>query len=154
LTAAPELKATTLARSCYSSMFNGCTNLTSAPVLPATTLADHCYYAMFYGCASLTAAPELPATTLAESCYGSMFYNCKSLSTVTMLAPVSEIYYMWECYSSWLYDGAGTEANSRTLKVRDEAAYNMLEGNGLLPDIWKIGTEGTKVLNKDNTEIK
>jgi len=152
LTAAPELKATTLARSCYSSMFNGCTNLTSAPVLPATTLADHCYYAMFYGCASLTAAPELPATTLAESCYGSMFSNCKSLSTVTMLAPVSEIYYMWECYSSWLYldDGAGTEANSRTLKVRDEAAYNMLEGNGLLPAIWQKGTEGTTVLYENN----
>ena len=152
LTAAPELKATTLARSCYSSMFNGCTNLTSAPVLPATTLADHCYYAMFYGCTSLTAAPELPATTLAESCYGSMFYNCKSLSTVTMLAPESEIYYMWECYSSWLYldDGAGTEANSRTLKVRDEAAYNMLESNGLLPAIWKKGTEGTTVLYENN----
>ena len=152
LTAAPELKATTLARSCYSSMFNGCTNLTSAPVLPATTLADHCYYAMFYGCASLTAAPELPATTLAESCYGSMFYNCKSLSTVTMLAPVSEIYYMWECYSSWLYldDGAGTEANSRTLKVRDEAAYNMLKSNGLLPAIWQKDTEGTTVLYENN----
>ena len=152
LTAAPELKATTLARSCYSSMFNGCTNLTSAPVLPATTLADYCYYGMFYGCASLTAAPELPATTLAESCYGSMFYNCKSLSTVTMLAPVSEIYYKWECYSAWLYldDGAGTEANSRTLKVRDEAAYNMLKGNGLLPAIWQKDAEGTTVLYENN----
>ena len=152
LTAAPELKATTLARSCYSSMFNGCTNLTSAPVLPATTLADHCYYAMFYGCASLTAAPELPATKLAESCYGSMFYNCKSLSTVTMLAPVSEIYYMWECYLSWLDfdDGAGTEANSRTLKVRDEAAYNMLKGNGVLPAIWQKDAEGTTVLYENN----
>ena len=152
LTAAPELKATTLAKSCYSSMFNGCTNLTSAPVLPATTLADYCYHAMFYGCASLTAAPELPATTLAESCYGSMFYNCKSLSTVTMLAPVSEIYYKWECYSAWLYldDGAGTEANSRTLKVRDEAAYNMLKGNGLLPAIWQKDAEGTTVLYENN----
>ena len=152
LTAAPELKATTLASSCYSSMFNGCTNLTSAPVLPATTLADYCYYAMFYGCASLTAAPELPATALAENCYGSMFYNCKSLSTVTMLAPVSEIYSMWECYSSWLDfdDGAGTEANSRTLKVRDEAAYNMLKGNGVLPAIWQKDAEGTTVLYENN----
>ena len=152
LTAAPELKATTLASSCYSSMFNGCTNLTSAPVLPATTLADYCYYAMFYGCASLTAAPELPATALAENCYGSMFYNCKSLSTVTMLAPESEIYYMWECYLSWLYldDGAGTEANSRTLKVRDEAAYNMLKGNGVLPAIWQKDAEGTTVLYENN----
>ena len=152
LTAAPELKATTLASSCYSSMFNGCTNLTSTPVLPATTLADYCYYAMFYGCASLTAAPELKATTLAENCYGRMFYNCKSLSTVTMLAPVSEIYSMWECYSSWLDfdDGAGTEANSRTLKVRDEAAYNMLKGNGLLPAIWQKDTEGTTVLYENN----
>ena len=133
-------------------LFYNCGVLTSAPVLPAKELADNCYTGMFKGCTSLTAAPELKATTLAENCYGRMFYNCKSLSTVTMLAPVSEIYSMWECYSSWLDfdDGAGTEANSRTLKVRDEAAYNMLKGNGLLPAIWQKDTEGTTVLYENN----
>ena len=38
-----SLPATTLADSCYSGMFNGCTSLTTAPTLPATTLANYCY---------------------------------------------------------------------------------------------------------------
>ena len=59
------LPATTLASSCYYSMFQNCTSLTSAPELPATTLATQCYTFMFSGCTSLTQAPELPATTLA-----------------------------------------------------------------------------------------
>ncbi|MBQ6029125.1 MAG: hypothetical protein IJL24_06325, partial [Treponema sp.] len=35
-------------------------------LLPATTLANSCYSGMFSGCTSLTAAPSLPATTLAN----------------------------------------------------------------------------------------
>ena len=85
LTTAPTLPATTLANSCYSSMFNGCTSLTTAPTLPATTLASNCYYSMFNGCASLTTAPTLPATTLADSCYLYMFYGCASLTTAPEL---------------------------------------------------------------------
>lgn len=46
----------TLAKSCYYSMFSGCTNLTTAPSLPATTLADSCYYYMFSGCTSIKLA--------------------------------------------------------------------------------------------------
>ena len=80
LTAAPELKATTLADYCYSNMFRGCTSLTSAPELPATKLAYECYYGMFQGCKSLTDAPELKATTLAINCYSSMFQGCTSLT--------------------------------------------------------------------------
>ena len=34
-------------------MFRNCTSLTQAPALPATTLADSCYYSMFDGCTSL-----------------------------------------------------------------------------------------------------
>lgn len=45
----------------------------SPDFLPATTLADSCYYSMFEGCISLTTAPELPATTLALGCYQCMF---------------------------------------------------------------------------------
>ena len=55
------LPATTLANSCYGSMFKGCTSLTTAPALHATTLAESCYSNMFSGCTSLTTAPELPA---------------------------------------------------------------------------------------------
>ena len=79
LTAAPSLPATKLALSCYAYMFNNCTNLTTAPSLPATTLMSSCYVNMFGGCTSLTAVPSLPATKLALSCYAGMFASCTSI---------------------------------------------------------------------------
>ena len=80
------LPATTLADSCYSNMFDGCTSLTKAPsILPATNLIFNCYRQMFYGCTSLITAPELPATTLASYCYGQMFQGCTSLTTAPKL---------------------------------------------------------------------
>ena len=84
------LPATTLAYSCYSDMFDGCTNLVTAPTLPATTLVQSCYFEMFQGCTSLTTAPELPATTLAQHCYWKMFYGCTSLETTPVL-PVTTL---------------------------------------------------------------
>ena len=81
LTEAPVLSATTLASNCYESMFQGCSGLTVAPQLPATILGYSCYYNMFNGCSSLTVAPQLPATTLANYCYNNMFANCTSLTT-------------------------------------------------------------------------
>ena len=86
LTAAPALPATTLAELCYFQMFHDCKALTAAPALPATTLATRCYDQMFDGCSALTAAPALPATTLAEKCYNYMFNGCSNLSSVTCLA--------------------------------------------------------------------
>ena len=80
LTTAPELPATTLANGCYSNMFSECASLTSAPQLSATTLTQDCYQSMFEGCTSLTSAPQLPATTLAQDCYGGMFAGCTSLT--------------------------------------------------------------------------
>ena len=65
---------------CYAFLFQNCASLTSAPELPATTLARSCYESMFNGCTSLTSAPELPATTLADYCYSGMFQNCTSLT--------------------------------------------------------------------------
>ena len=90
------LPATTLAQSCYMSMFNGCTSLTTVPVLPATTLAIQCYYSMFNGCNSLTTAPELSATTLANWCYCNMFKDCTNLTSAPELHATtlaSECYY-------------------------------------------------------------
>ena len=139
LTAAPELPATTLENSCYREMFWSCTNLASAPELPATILANYCYFGMFEKCTNLTSAPELPATVLAEACYGSMFLDCTKLSTVTMLAPSDQISKATYCCYNWLYN-AGTDGTvtSRTLIVKDEAAYNELVNNeAYLPDIWK-----------------
>ena len=61
-------------------MFSGCSSLTQAPELPATTLAKSCYSGMFLTCSSLAQAPELPATTLANGCYNQMFQGCYSLT--------------------------------------------------------------------------
>ena len=155
LTAAPNLNATTLADGCYSGMFYDCASLTDAPELKATTLVNHCYTYMFGSCTNLTSAPELKATTLAEGCYDNMFYGCTKLSTVTMLAPSNQISEKDFCCFDWL-DNAGTDktVKSRTLKVMDADAYTALESNAYLPANWKKDATNTKVLNKDNDEIK
>ena len=102
LTTAPKLlPATTLAIGCYGNMFDGCTSLTTAPELPATTLASDCYNSMFAGCTSLTTAPELPATSLASSCYSSMFQGCTSLTTAPEL-PATTL--ANNCYSNMFYN--------------------------------------------------
>ncbi len=153
LTSAPKLKATELAGSCYSCMFYGCTSLTSAPELKATTLADYCYSYMFGDCTSLTSAPELKATELAGNCYDSMFFGCTKLSTVTMLASSDQISKASSYCEYWL-DNAGTDVSSRTLIVTDEAAYNALKNKkNYLPSNWKIGAEGTTVVDKNNKII-
>ena len=155
LTSAPELPATKLADCCYYYMFWRCTNLTSAPVLPATTLAQECYSNMFTECTNLTSAPELPATTLAVHCYYGMFSNCPKLSSVTMLAPKSEIETKNNCVLNWLISAGTDNSVTRTLKVKNEAAYKALENNtAYLPDIWKKGATNTTVVYKDNEEIE
>ena len=138
----------------FCGLFFNCSVLTSAPELPATKLADFCYNQMFSYCTNLVSAPVLPATTLADYCYYLMFNNCKKLSTVTMLALDSEITSKSDCVTAWLKN-AGTDGSiTRTLKVQDEDAYNALVTTGDLPEIWKKGATNTKVLNKDNDEIK
>ena len=154
LTSAPTLSATTLAEGCYQFMFSGCTSLTSAPTLSATTLAEGCYQFMFSGCTSLTSAPELPATTLANACYQFMFGGCTNLSSVTMSARSDQITSKENCCYGWLED-AGTGAASRTLKVKDAAAYYALANNpDYLPANWKKGAVGTTVQNASNNPIK
>ena len=145
LTSAPKLPATTLAGSCYTNMFQACTSLTSAPELPATKLADYCYCYMFDGCTSLTAAPELPATKLASFCYYEMFYGCTNLSSVTMLTPSDKIKDTSSSFNYWLYDAGTNDGITRTLIVKDAAAYTALENTGYLPAIWKKDATNTTV---------
>ena len=146
LTSAPELPATTLENDCYANMFDGCTSLTAAPELPATTLVSFCYYEMFYGCTSLESAPELPATELAEACYCRMFNSCKNLSSVTMLAPSDKIKDTSDSFNYWLNRAGTNDGITRTLIVKDEAAYNALETNSdYLPAIWKKDATNTTV---------
>ena len=100
LTTAPTLPATTLANSCYSNMFQKCTSLVNAPQLPATTLVNNCYFNMFSGCSSLTTAPTLPSTTLASSCYYYMFSGCSSLTAAPEL-PATTL--AGQCYQYMFY---------------------------------------------------
>ena len=104
LTSAPVLPATTLASSCYMRMFTGCTGLTSAPALPVTTLALGCYSNMFQGCTGLTSAPALPATTLTDLCYSSMFSFCTGLTSAPEL-PATTL--ADNCYSYMFYNCTG-----------------------------------------------
>lgn len=153
LNTVPELPAETLASHCYDSMFLGCTNLKTAPALPAETLVDYCYFYMFNGCKNLKTAPELPATTLASQCYANMFNGCTNLTSVTMLAPSDQIKNNSNCCLYWLKD-AGTSATARTLKVKDEAAYNALVDKSYLPNNWKKDAEGTTVLGENSNKIE
>src|SRR5574344_1523924 len=67
-------------------MFMDCYELINPPkILPATTLADSCYQSMFYSCHKLRFAPELPAKTLVNGCYMFMFADCKELRYVKAL---------------------------------------------------------------------
>lgn len=143
---APDLPATVLKESCYQSMFTGCTALVNVPKkMPAKELDNYCYESMFKGCTSLTKAPELRATKIMEGCYKSMFEDCKKLISVTMLATE----YGYESLSGWL-DGAGTEAESRILKVNNWEAYKNIITN--LPTIWQRGSKCI-LWDKDGNKI-
>ena len=127
LTTAPKLPATTLAHSCYWSMFEGCTNLTTAPELPATTLVDWCYSSMFQGCTSLTTAPKLPATTLAESCYNGMFDGCTNLTTAPVL-PATTL--AEKCYSN-MFQGCTNLTTAPVLPAttaESDCYFSMFDG--------------------------
>ena len=128
LTAAPELPATALAKSCYSEMFSNCIGLTAAPELPATALAESCYYAMFLECTGLTAAPELPATALAESCYSEMFLGCTSLTAITCLASSG----IESATENWL--GSVSDAGTFT----KAAGVEWPTGASGIPDDWTV----------------
>lgn len=145
LTEAPELKATTIIANAYLSMFEGCTSLVNAPALPGTILNNNCYESMFSGCTSLKTAPVLGASTLHESCYKMMFYNCSNLESVTILGTFRNPNNL----DNWL-DGAGTNAENRTLKVSSKDFYDskMKEKN---PVEWQI--PNCKVLDEEDKVI-
>jgi hypothetical protein len=129
LTSAPELPATTLAKSCYNGMFQNCTSLISAPELPATTLADTCYRGMFQNCTSLTSAPELPATTLANYCYYGMFEGCTSLNNIVMLATDISAS---NCLSDWVSSVASTGTFVKS------AGVEIPTGSSGIPSGWTV----------------
>ena len=179
LTSVPKLPAKDLADHCYHNMFAECTAIEKAPELPATKLKEYCYYCMFDGCTALTEVPDLPAEDLPEQCYHWMFLGCKELvkgpkisaatisqyscngmfsscaklSSVALLMPNDEIeknvpYGL----QNWLGDNTGTSATTRTLVVKDKAAYDALKSKSYLPSQWQIGSSCT-VLNESGSPI-
>ena len=131
------LPATTLAESCYSQMFYGCSSLTTAPELPAEIMTKGCYESMFESCGSLTAAPELPATTLAVGCYLNMFVGCGILNSVTCLATDISANI---CTLGWMdcVAGEGTFTKAATM----EEGQSWSEGASGIPSGWRIKNYG------------
>lgn len=179
LTSVPKLPAKDLADRCYHNMFAECTAIEKAPELPATKLKEYCYYCMFDGCTALTEVPDLPAEDLPEQCYHWMFLGCKELvkgpkisaatisqyscngmfsscaklSSVALLMPNDEIeknvpYGL----QNWLGVNTGTSATTRTLVVKDKAAYDALKLKSYLPSQWQIGSSCT-VLDESGNPI-
>jgi hypothetical protein len=70
-----------------------------------------------------------------------MFKECTNLSSATMLAPSNQI--LKKCIRDWLIEAGTKEGITRTLIVKDEAAYNALVD--YLPDDWKKDAAGTTV---------
>jgi hypothetical protein len=130
LAIAPELPATTLTEDCYDSMFNGCTSLVNAPELPATTLTEGCYRGMFQRCTSLVNAPELPATTLTEGCYRDMFQRCTKLNYIKAMFTTTPS-------SSYTSNWVNGVASSGTFVKNKNATWNVIGVNGV-PSGWTI----------------
>lgn len=150
---APELPATKLKEYCYYCMFDGCTALTEVPDLPAEDLPEQCYHWMFLGCKELVKGPKISAATISQySCYG-MFSSCAKLSSVALLMPNDEIeknvpYGL----QNWLGGNTGTSATTRTLVVKDKAAYDALKSNSYLPSQWQISSSCT-ILDESGSPI-
>ena len=150
---APELPATKLKEYCYYCMFDGCTALTEVPDLPAEDLPEQCYHWMFLGCKELVKGPKISAATISQySCYG-MFSSCAKLSSVALLMPNDEIEKNVRYgLQNWLGDNTGTSATTRTLVVKDKAAYDALKSNSYLPSQWQISSSCT-VQNESGSPI-
>lgn len=118
LTTAPELPATTMAGYAYLSMFADCP-ITTAPALPATTLAEYCYSNMFRG-TNITDMPDLPATTLEQYCYNGMFSACTSLTGVTAELPATTV--KRNCYQ-YMFNGCTSLTTAPALPATTLAEY-------------------------------
>lgn len=125
MTTAPELPATTLAASCYRSMFNGA-GLTTAPELPATTMADYAYLSMFADC-PITQAPALPATTLAQNCYSNMFRGT-NITDMPNLPATTLAQYCYQGMFSACTSLTGVTAELPALRVLPYSYQNMFLG--------------------------
>lgn len=151
LTTAPKLPATKLADYCYTNMFGYCVKLEKAPDLPAKDLPQSCYYNMFYECKELVTGPKISATKMSKFSCQWILVNCPKLSSVTLLTPSDQMN-AERALGDWLGGNTGTSATTRTLVVKDKAAYDALNSNSYLPSQWQIGSSCT-VLDESGSPI-
>lgn len=151
LTTAPKLPATKLADYCYTYMFGYCVKLEKAPDLPAKDLPQGCYYNMFYECKELVTGPKISATKMSKSSCLWILVNCPKLSSVTLLTPSDQMN-AERALGDWLGGNTGKSATTRTLVVKDKAAYDALNSNSYLPSQWQIGSSCT-VLDESGSPI-
>lgn len=138
LTTAPKLPAMKLADYCYTYMFTYCENLETAPDLPAKDLPQGCYSDMFYNCKNLVTGPKISATKMSKLSCQWMLVNCPKLSSVTLLTPSDQMN-AESALGRWL-ENSGTSATTRTLVVKDKAAYDALKSKSYLPSQWQISS--------------
>lgn len=150
LTTAPKLPAMKLADYCYTYMFTYCENLETAPDLPAKDLPQGCYSEMFYNCKNLVTGPKISATKMSKLSCQWMLVNCPKLSSVTLLTPSDQMN-AESALGRWL-ENSGTSATTRTLVVKDKAAYDALNSNSYLPSQWQISSSCT-VLDENGSPI-
>lgn len=150
LTTAPKLPAMKLADYCYTYMFTYCENLETAPDLPAKDLPQGCYSDMFYNCKNLVTGPKISATKMSKLSCQWMLVNCPKLSSVTLLTPSDQMN-AESALGRWL-ENSGTSATTRTLVVKDKAAYDALKSKSYLPSQWQIGSSCT-VLDENGSPI-
>lgn len=151
LTTAPKLPATKLADYCYTYMFGYCVKLEKAPDLPAKDLPQGCYYNMFYECKELVTGPKISATKMSKLSCLWILVNCPKLSSVTLLTPSDQMN-AERALGDWLGGNTGKSATTRTLVVKDKAAYDALNSNSYLPSQWQIGSSCT-VLDESGSPI-
>lgn len=151
LTTAPKLPATKLADYCYTYMFGYCVKLEKAPDLPAKDLPQGCYYNMFYECKELVTGPKISATKMSKSSCLWILVNCPKLSSVTLLTPSDQMN-AERALGDWLGGNTGKSATTRTLVVKDKAAYDALKSNSYLPSQWQISSSCT-VQNENGSPI-
>lgn len=150
LTTAPKLPAMKLADYCYTNMFGYCENLETAPDLPAKDLPQSCYYDMFNECKNLVTGPKISATKMSKFSCQWMLVNCPKLSSVTLLTPSDQMN-AESALMRWL-ENSGTSATTRTLIVKDKAAYDALNSKSYLPSQWQISSSCT-VQDEEGNDI-
>ena len=126
----------------FRRLFYNNTKLTNASglLLPATTLANSCYSSMFYGCTSLTTAPVLPAEFLHPHCYSSMFFGCTKLKFVTCLATMIIIN---NCTSNWLFNAGRDVTGTKTFTTPSSTNWPTNSPDGI-PSGWtRLNPDGS-----------